>query len=332
MHIGHVTRNRGWLFYGGMKEQMDLTVIKKLAGVGALGVALVFTGCAPFTVQHRMEKTLSSGNSFSECLAREYQDRAHSEAYRDGNWADSQLFVERMQLAAAGQSVSPLNPDDFAVADHRADLEEAYRLLVTALRTEGSENCVCARTQRYFDGWVEQASDNKLGVGGSWFGGSGGSVQPAWTLAERAAFYESLDACELSLVVEEEPVKVSDKPKTSEPEAIKGSYTVYFAFDKSDLTPEAKTVIKEVVSLIYGADTYSVDVVGHTDTVGTVQYNLKLGQRRADAVEKFLMQQGVKESTITTTSRGKSELEVQTKDQIREPRNRRAVITVGGEK
>ena len=120
--------------------------------------------------------------------------------------------------------------------------------------------------------------------------------------------------------------------QVAEPEPITGDYVVYFAFDKSDLTPQARAVIREVVSLIYGADTYSIDIVGHTDTVGTVAYNIALGHRRADAVQKFLIDEGVGASRLSTDSRGKSDPAVQTGDQVREARNRRAVITVSGER
>ena len=307
---------------------MMFSRLKTLLQVSALGALVAVAGCG-LGSQSGMNMMLPQGDSFSECLAREYQDRAEIEAYRDVNWSDAAIFLKRMNLTSAGENIPPLHPDNFAVAEHRPELERARALLIDALGPQGGirdRGCACAKAQRYYDGWIEQASDNKLGVDGSWFGGPGGVVQPGWTLAERAAFYEYLLACQKQTA--ELPAVVVQ----ADPEPITGDYAVYFAFDKSDLTPEAKAVIREVVALIYGADTYSIDIVGHTDTVGTVEYNIGLGHRRANSVENFLLGQGVSRSTISTSSRGKSEPAVQTGDQVREPRNRRAIITVTGEK
>lgn len=314
--------------------------------VAFLGVA----GCGTMLeVGPGLETELREPKAFSSFLAHEYQDRAHSEAYRDGNWFDAVQFVRRMHEAASGKPPPPLNPDDFAVGDHRAELENGYASLMRVL-AEGAATAhprACAKAQRHFDGWIEQASDNKWGDGGSYFGGDGGPVQPAWAIAERTAFIEALGDCRpierveeipVEEPVEEKMVEVVEEPEKVEvqlemvDETINGDYVVYFAFDKSDLTPEAKTVIREVVSLIYGADTYSVDVVGHTDTVGSVEYNLALGQRRADAVESFLLSEGVRADDVTTSSRGESDLAVKTEDQVRDSRNRRAIIMVTGEK
>ena len=320
---------------------------KSLLQLGAVGALVGLAGCGTFTAESGLKAALPEGDGFARALAREYQQRADSEAYRDGNWTDAVLFVERMHASAAGEIVPPLNPDDFYVGAHRAELERGYAALVQALGPDGGireRALACAKAQRYFDGWVEQASDNKWGQGGSYFGGAGGPVQPAWTMAERAAFHEYLEACQPppppppppAPVVEEKVEEVAEEEtvevQTQEPEPITGDYVVYFAFDKSDLTPQARAVIREVVSLIYGADTYSIDIVGHTDTVGTVDYNIALGHRRADAVKEFLVDEGVRASRLRTESRGKSDPAVQTGDQVREARNRRAVIAVSGEK
>ena len=336
---------------------LSLTGILPRAGTraGALATGtllaaslLALTGCGTLTAEHGLKESLPEGQTFARALAREYQARADSEAYQDGNWADAVLFVRRMERAAAGEIVPPLHPDDFHVADHRTDLLTAHAALVRALLEENgiaARPLACAKAQRYFDGWVEQASDNKWGKGGSYFGGAGGEIQPGWVMAERAAFNEYLEACKAPPpppppppAPEPEPEMAEEEPMeeetmevmVEEPEPITGDYVVYFAFDKSDLTPEARSVIREVVSLIYGADTYTVSIVGHTDTVGTNDYNIALGWRRANAVRDFLVSEGVPATSLSTDSRGESEPAIPSGDQIREARNRRAVITVEG--
>jgi len=70
----------------------------------------------------------------------------------------------------------------------------------------------------------------------------------------------------------------------------------------------------------------SISVTGHTDTVGTAEYNMALGLRRADAVRTALIAGGVPADKITVASRGFTDLAVPTGPNVREAKNRRAEI------
>lgn len=65
-------------------------------------------------------------------------------------------------------------------------------------------------------------------------------------------------------------------------------YGIYFDFNKSDVKSESDATLSEIAKLLRGAPNLKVFVVGHTDNVGTVDYNMKLSQARADAVVKVL--------------------------------------------
>jgi len=69
-------------------------------------------------------------------------------------------------------------------------------------------------------------------------------------------------------------------------------------------------------------------VAGHTDAVGTDQYNDALSLRRAERVSALLVARGIPSDRITAVGRGKRELLVPTPDGVAEPRNRRVEITV----
>jgi outer membrane protein OmpA-like peptidoglycan-associated protein len=69
-------------------------------------------------------------------------------------------------------------------------------------------------------------------------------------------------------------------------------------------------------------------VVGHTDSVGTVQDNDALSLRRAQTVSRFLAERGIAVQNIETAGRGERELLVVTKDGVADARNRRVEITV----
>jgi outer membrane protein OmpA-like peptidoglycan-associated protein len=65
-------------------------------------------------------------------------------------------------------------------------------------------------------------------------------------------------------------------------------YGIYFDFNKSDVKPESEPALNEIAKLLTGNPNLKVFIVGHTDNVGGVDYNMKLSQARADAVVKAL--------------------------------------------
>jgi OOP family OmpA-OmpF porin len=65
-------------------------------------------------------------------------------------------------------------------------------------------------------------------------------------------------------------------------------YGIYFDFNKSDIKPESESALNEIAKLLTGNPSLKVFIVGHTDNVGGVDYNMKLSQARADAVVKAL--------------------------------------------
>lgn len=108
--------------------------------------------------------------------------------------------------------------------------------------------------------------------------------------------------------------------------------TVYFGFDKSDITAAAQAVIDEVVTMLASYSAPLVSIVGHTDTSGSFAYNQKLSERRATAVERAILSRsastGVNAGTISKSGRSETDLAVPTGDGVREPRNRRATIAI----
>jgi outer membrane protein OmpA-like peptidoglycan-associated protein len=65
-------------------------------------------------------------------------------------------------------------------------------------------------------------------------------------------------------------------------------YGIYFDFNKSDVKPESEPALSEIAKLLTGNPNLKVFIVGHTDNVGGIDYNMKLSQARADAVVKAL--------------------------------------------
>jgi OmpA-OmpF porin, OOP family len=107
-------------------------------------------------------------------------------------------------------------------------------------------------------------------------------------------------------------------------------FTVYFDFNKATLSSSGRDVIKQAVAAAQQGSIAHISVTGHTDTVGSANYNQRLSERRANAVRKALIAEGLPANEIDARGVGKSELAVPTADGVKEPRNRRAVIIEGG--
>jgi peptidoglycan-associated lipoprotein len=83
--------------------------------------------------------------------------------------------------------------------------------------------------------------------------------------------------------------------------------TVYFAFDKYNITPEMQEKISEAAKLGNSdASAYSVKLEGNCDEWGSDEYNFALGLKRADAVKKALVSEGIEASRISMVSYGES--------------------------
>jgi peptidoglycan-associated lipoprotein len=82
---------------------------------------------------------------------------------------------------------------------------------------------------------------------------------------------------------------------------------IYFDFDKSDLKPEARDVLRRKADWLRKNPEFRITITGHCDERGTREYNMALGQRRADAAFKYLNALGISEDRIVTVSKGKEE-------------------------
>lgn len=95
-----------------------------------------------------------------------------------------------------------------------------------------------------------------------------------------------LDGCEVEAVIE-----------------LKG---VHFDFDKATLRPEAKVILNEAAALLTTHERVVVEVAGHTDGIGSDEYNQGLSERRANAVRDYLVERGINASRLTARGYGES--------------------------
>ncbi len=109
------------------------------------------------------------------------------------------------------------------------------------------------------------------------------------------------------------------------------AFTVYFDYDKSNLTPQASTLIEEAADRALQNDIDDVVVSGNTDTSGSSAYNQALSERRAAVVRDALIANGVPADRVRTEAYGESNPAKPTPDGVREPLNRRSEVTISFE-
>lgn len=120
----------------------------------------------------------------------------------------------------------------------------------------------------------------------------------------------ALMGCAQQAVVQKEEVKPEVKQEVVQKaeKAAEVGYqfaSIYFAFDKSVITDESKATLDKHAQWMKYNTIATVVIEGNCDERGTAEYNLALGQRRADAAAKYLINMGVAKDRLKTVSYGK---------------------------
>ena len=273
--------------------------LMKFSVVALAAVTLAACG----TQRDKARGVVSSQQGYQGELSRGYLQTSNWE-HGEGDYRDSDKFARKSMAASAGENVPAPNMGDWNIpAEYSGEISAASQRLNSAL-SKGAASVAPADTanaQVMLDCWMQEAEEN-------------------WPFQEedraycRDSFNESMAKIEAALA----PAPVAAVPP--------GSYLVFFDFAKYNLTPEAVDIVNSAAAGIKPGT--SVHVIGNTDTVGSAEFNFRLGAQRADAVADQLISAGVSPSAITTESRGEESPLVPTGDGVAEPQNRRAEIVV----
>ena len=116
------------------------------------------------------------------------------------------------------------------------------------------------------------------------------------------------------------------------PAASKVTYAAdaFFDFDKYVLKPEGKAKLDDLVGKVKGVNLEVIIAVGHTDSIGTVEYNQKLSVRRAEAVKAYLVSKGIEKNRVYTEGKGEKQPVADNKTAAGRAKNRRVEIEVVG--
>lgn len=146
-----------------------------------------------------------------------------------------------------------------------------------------------------------------------------------------------LVGCEEDAPVEEpvEPeaiVEPVEPPVEPEPEVQAFTpETVFFAFDDYTLSMEAQDRLNALANHLKTDTAAVVQIEGHCDERGSIEYNLALGERRAQSVKNFLVNLGVEDARLTTISYGEERPTTEGHDESAWSQNRRATFVISGQ-
>ncbi|MBO4479996.1 MAG: OmpA family protein [Alphaproteobacteria bacterium] len=133
---------------------------------------------------------------------------------------------------------------------------------------------------------------------------------------------QKCDDCEDETTV----IKVQQIPVEPKQHVMEEVFEIRFDFNKAIIKPEYEDLIKKLVGATQANRNIKVSVVGHTDTSGSKSYNYALGGRRAEAVQKMLIEYGIPSSQIVAVSAGEEDLKVPTPDGVPNAENRRVRV------
>ncbi len=122
--------------------------------------------------------------------------------------------------------------------------------------------------------------------------------------------------------LESKPIGISEG-RTSE-----GMLPIYFDFDSSDIRPDQVSRIEANGDFIQNQSDVNIRIEGNCDPRGTSEYNMALGERRALAAKKYLVNLGINEARLSTISFGEERLLMHGHDELSWAQNRRADFVI----
>jgi len=247
-----------------------------------------------------------SGNQFLQGLHSQYSALAKTER-AESDWGDAGFFNDRALMAAQGKSFGPQNLNDRVIpASAQGSLSAARAQLMKVMDAGGAERAprTAARAQAMFDCWMQEQEEN---------------FQPDDIAACRAAF-------ELAMKQFQPAPQVAATPPAPMAPA-KKNFTILFDFNKATLNAQGRNQIMAIMLEALNQGSKSITLSGHADRAGNSEYNMKLSERRADAVAKALKGIGVT-ANINMSGLGESKPYVHTVDGKRQALNRRVNVTL----
>jgi peptidoglycan-associated lipoprotein len=159
------------------------------------------------------------------------------------------------------------------------------------------------------------------------------SVEPEWSVAMRKVLLIALLGSAFTLTGCPKPETVKETPSTPATDSASqlpvAQRVIYFDFDNADIRPEYRDVLANHAQYAATNPSMKVRLEGHADERGSREYNIGLGERRAQAVRRALMLQGTGDAQLVTVSYGEERPAESGSDEAAWAKNRRVELVYG---
>lgn len=278
----------------------------------ALAIALLplLAACAAGPDIAATKAMSNKGSPFHMALQNEYIKLAQDEA-DEYDTEDAFYFNSKAVAAANGEDVQPQPIKERKIKGAAADELEAAHIALRGELLSGAKEWApleAAKAQAKFDCWLQEQEEGD---------------QQDHIDACRIAFDEAM-----AKIVTMRPRPAAQAPAAMPAKPLAGPFVVYFDFDSFDLSATGEAVIKEAAEAAKSGGAGKVVVTGHTDTRGDAAYNEGLSRARASAVRNALIVEGLTRDQVERSGAGETFPDKSTGDGVKEPLNRRVVITL----
>jgi len=254
----------------------------------------------------RARSASPTGSAYAQALYEAEVANMAFEFEEMSDWGDTSFYAQRVEAAAAGNPLPPQAPSERILPPESVgELTDAHNRLVAALDgTDVKERLPLesALATANYNCWLEQQEEN---------------FQPNDIARCKDAFYANLEILETPVEVEEVASPDPDFRLAGEG---------FFAFDDASVKPAFAARLEEIVGEIRDSEATVIEIIAHTDDIGTEEYNLDLSERRAAAVAAFLAERGVDPNKMVTIGMGESQPIVPNDSPENRQQNRRADI------
>ncbi len=263
------------------------------------------------TTLQKAKRTPSQTDEHGQALYTGYIDLAQVE-YAEGDYRDSDFFAERAIAAANNVYIEPQHIGARDLGVEVLNEAAVARRKLTVVRYKGGYRIypeLSAEAQLGFECWLQEMEEG---------------FQPDDIAACRARFDSAMSSIEererATMTMSMAPLPDSPRPQD------RMTFDIFFDFDSDKVTGPAQDHIGLIAIVIKEFRKPIVAVIGNADQVGETEYNLKLSQRRAEAVAAILRASGVEPSGVF--ARGDQAPALEVLDRSAQRLNRVVVISV----
>jgi len=266
----------------------------------------------------------SDPKTFHDYLLHNYQKNASFEANMMHDWNSAKLYSEKALKAFNGENLYPEDTNNWKIPTAKMiDIKSGYNNLLSIYYEALSKDPKnLAKAISSLDCWAEQEEEQ-------W---------QTWDIDKcRNDFHNAMHNIYNTLLKETDKREFLEKQKKVEKENNVLVVTqnekkevmqiIYFDFDDFSLSEVSKSTLINFLEH-NKKDLSEYIILGHTDTKGSNDYNLKLSFKRAETVKKILLENGISPKNVTILGKGEGNLAVSTPNDTKHPANRRAEVKI----